>query len=188
MDGQCNVLCLCSVTHSRSTLCDPWTVAPQAPLSVEFSRQEYWSGLPFPSPGDLPSPIIKPASPKSSALANGLFITEPPGKQDQCEAPPYIFINATSGQMLYCGSYSITSTHTDISADISVCFSQVLFFPSWQPTLLHTTSQGIFLFRKQLLLTYGSYFLTKCKPKLDSALRAYQVAIKHGISFTLHDK
>ena len=41
----------------------PWTVARQAPLSVEFSRQEYWSGLPFPSPGDLPDPGIKPASP-----------------------------------------------------------------------------------------------------------------------------
>ena len=41
----------------------PWTVAHQAPLSMEFSRQEYWSGLPFPSPGDLPDPGIKPRSP-----------------------------------------------------------------------------------------------------------------------------
>ena len=41
----------------------PWTVACQAPLSMEFSRQEYWSGLPFPSPGDLPDPGINPASP-----------------------------------------------------------------------------------------------------------------------------
>ena len=40
----------------------PWTVACQAPLSMGFSRQEYWSGLPFPSPGDLPDPGIKPAS------------------------------------------------------------------------------------------------------------------------------
>ena len=40
------------------TLCDPWTVAHQAPLSMGFSRQEYWSGLPFPSPGDLPDPGI----------------------------------------------------------------------------------------------------------------------------------
>jgi len=38
----------------------PWTVAHQAPLSMEFSRQEYWSGLPFPSPGDLPNPGIEP--------------------------------------------------------------------------------------------------------------------------------
>ena len=41
----------------------PWTVAHQAPLSMEFSRAEYWSGLPFPSPGDLPNPGIKPKSP-----------------------------------------------------------------------------------------------------------------------------
>ena len=42
----------------------PWTVAHQAPPSMEFSRQEYWSGLPFPSPGDLPNPGIEPESPK----------------------------------------------------------------------------------------------------------------------------
>ena len=41
----------------------PWSVARQAPLSMEFSRQEYWSGLPFPSPGDLPDPGIEPSSP-----------------------------------------------------------------------------------------------------------------------------
>ena len=41
----------------------PWTAAYQAPLSMQFSRQEYWSGLPFPSPGDLPDPGIEPGSP-----------------------------------------------------------------------------------------------------------------------------
>ena len=51
------------------TLCDPWTVAHQAPLSMEFSRQEYWSGLPFPSPGDLPEPGIEPESPALEADA-----------------------------------------------------------------------------------------------------------------------
>ena len=56
------------------TLSNPWTVAFQAPLSVEFSRQEYWSGLPFPSPGDIPN---KPAFP---VLAGGFFTTEPPEK------------------------------------------------------------------------------------------------------------
>ena len=40
----------------------PWTVAPKVPLSLGFSKQEYWSGLPFPSPGDLPDPGIEPAS------------------------------------------------------------------------------------------------------------------------------
>ena len=56
---------------------NPWTVAHQTPLFLEFSRQEFWSGLPFPSPGDLLDPGIKPVSP---ALAGGFFTTEPPGK------------------------------------------------------------------------------------------------------------
>ena len=51
------------VTKSCLTLATPWTVACQAPLSMGFSRQEYWSGLPFLSPGDLPDPGIKPGSP-----------------------------------------------------------------------------------------------------------------------------
>ena len=55
----------------------PWTVAYQAPLSVGFSRQEYWSGLPFSSPGDLPNPGIKPRSP---ALQADALPSEPPGK------------------------------------------------------------------------------------------------------------
>ena len=53
----------------------PWTVACQAPLSIGFSRQEYWSGLPCLPPGDLPSPGIEPASLTSPALARGFFTT-----------------------------------------------------------------------------------------------------------------
>ena len=55
----------------------PWTVAHQAPLSVGFSRQEYWSGVPFPSPEDLSHPGIEPASP---ALEVVFFTTKPLGK------------------------------------------------------------------------------------------------------------
>ena len=51
----------------------PWTVACQAPLLMEFSRQEYWSGLPFPSPGDLAYPEIEPSLLESSAVAGGFF-------------------------------------------------------------------------------------------------------------------
>ena len=58
----------------------PWTVAHQAPLSTGFFRQEYWSGLPCPPPGDLPDPGIKPVSLMSPALAGVFFTTEPPGK------------------------------------------------------------------------------------------------------------
>ena len=55
----------------------PWTVTYQAPQPTEFSRQEYWSGLPFPSPGDLPDPGIEPGSPTLQADA---LASEPPGK------------------------------------------------------------------------------------------------------------
>ena len=55
----------------------PWTAAYQAPPSMGFSRQEYWSGLPFPSPGDLPNPGIEPGSP---ALEADTLTSEPPGK------------------------------------------------------------------------------------------------------------
>ena len=66
--------------HSQScpTLCSP--VARQAALSMEFSRQEYCSGWPFPMPGDHPDPGIGPASPVSPAWAGGFFTTAPPGK------------------------------------------------------------------------------------------------------------
>ena len=64
------------VSNSFAT---PWTVAHQAPLSMEFSRQEDWRGLSFPSPGDLSNPGTEPASPASPALAGGFFLTtEPP--------------------------------------------------------------------------------------------------------------
>ena len=63
-------LSLSVVAKSRPTLVTPWTVTCQAPLSMGFSRQEYWSGLPFPSPGDLPDSEIEPGSP---ALADTLL-------------------------------------------------------------------------------------------------------------------
>ena len=55
----------------------PWTTDHQAPLSMRILREEYWRGLPFPPPGDIPDPGIEPVSP---ALAGGFFTTEPPRK------------------------------------------------------------------------------------------------------------
>ena len=65
-----------SLSHVR-LFATPWTVAYQAPQSGEFSRQEYWSGLPFPSPGYLPNPGIEPGFP---ALQADALPSEPPGK------------------------------------------------------------------------------------------------------------
>ena len=69
----------------------PWTVALQAPLSTGFSRQGYWSGLPFPIPGDVPDPGIKPVSLESPALARGFFY--------HCttwEVPPMLYSGAVA--------------------------------------------------------------------------------------------
>ena len=65
----------------------PWTVTHQAPLSMEFSRQEYWSGLPFHAPGRLPVAGVKPLSLASPASAGGLFTTEPPGEPQLRRGP-----------------------------------------------------------------------------------------------------
>ena len=78
-DGRFLVLCFFKFTLSHVWLfVIPRTVARKAPQSTEFPRQEYWSRLPFPPPGDLPDPGVKPTSPASPALAGRFFTTEPP--------------------------------------------------------------------------------------------------------------
>ena len=71
--------CTCVLSHVQ-LFSAPWTVACQTPLSMEFSRQEYWRGLPFPTPEDLPDPEIEPTSPESPALQVDSLLSEPPGK------------------------------------------------------------------------------------------------------------
>ena len=73
----------CSVAQSCPDSATPWTVARKAPLSMGFPRQEYWSGLAFPPPEDLPDPGIKPKSPVSPALADGFFTAEQPGSPEK---------------------------------------------------------------------------------------------------------
>ena len=69
--------CVCTLSHLSPVrlFANPWSVARQAPLSMGFSKQEYWSGLPCPPPGDLPDPGIKPRSFMSPALAGRFFTT-----------------------------------------------------------------------------------------------------------------
>ena len=83
---KCVYMCVCmlscfSCVRLFGTL---WTIAPQAPLSMGFSRQEYWSGLPCPSPGDLPDPGIEPMSLLSPALAGGFFTTSATQEAHMC--------------------------------------------------------------------------------------------------------
>ena len=76
----CVCVCVCAKSLMCLTFATPWTVAHQASLSIEFSRQEYWSGLPFPPPGYLPNPGMEPASLEFRALAGRFFTTAPSGK------------------------------------------------------------------------------------------------------------
>ena len=86
-----------SVARSCPALCGPMNyIARQAPLSVGFSRQEYWSGLPFPPPGDLPDPGIEPRSP---AVAGRFFTTEPPGKPMFLYAFCEYYVSSLSGRI-----------------------------------------------------------------------------------------
>ena len=97
------------VTQLCPTLCNAWTIARQTPPFVGFSRQEYWSELPFPPAGDLPGPRIEPRSP---ALQAGSLLSEPPGKplvtatQFQTVLPllldsPYPHLLSTSDRMMF---------------------------------------------------------------------------------------
>ena len=73
-------MCVCVCVHVLSYVqifVTLWTIPSQAPPSMEFSRQVYWSGLPFPSPWDLPNPVIEPVSLVPPGLAGGFFTTVP---------------------------------------------------------------------------------------------------------------
>ena len=101
-----------SLSHVRLFV-TPWTVACQPPLSTEFFRLEYWSGLPFLPSGDLPDPGINPSSPSSPALADGLFTTEPLQK-------PYFF------GFWFCFFFRYT-IQLIILFKVLLCFSQIKF-------------------------------------------------------------
>ena len=98
--GLCVFVCVCehtctgACTQSCLTLLTPWTVAHQAPLLMEFSRQEYWSGVPLPPLGDLPDAGIEPAPLASPSLAGGFFTASAPLPGRGCPLtregkPPY---------------------------------------------------------------------------------------------------
>ena len=85
--------------QSCLTICDPWTAAHQAPLSMGFSRQEHWSGLPCPSPGTLSDPGIEPVSPASPGIADEFFTTEP------LEKPSYLTGHLIPKHLIFLMSY-----------------------------------------------------------------------------------
>ena len=92
-------VCVCSVASHVHLFATPWTVACQAPLSMGFARQEYWSGLSCPPPGHLPHPGTELESPMSPALTGGFFTTESPGKPPP--PPTHMYINNNWITLLY---------------------------------------------------------------------------------------
>ena len=92
-------MCVC-VQSCIQLLETPWIVTLQAPLTMGFSRQEYWNGLPFPTPRDLPNPGIE------SALAGRFFTTTPPGKpvnkadKIPCSHGTFILVGTGEGQTI----------------------------------------------------------------------------------------
>ena len=103
---------MCILSHHVQLFVTLWTVAHQAPLSVEFSRQEYWSVLPFPSPGDLRDPGTEPESSMSAASAGNFSPLVPPGK-------PFFF------NVKRCKIFQVGSVHWFYSERMWLIF----FFP-----------------------------------------------------------
>ena len=117
----------------------PWTVAHQTPLSMGFSRQEYWSGLPFPSPGDLPDPEIQLTSP---ALSGRFFTTEPPWK------PITVILN-----ILKRSYWKFKNELEKKCCNINPLFSASYFF--WDFVLI---SSGAHILDYQELIIKNNYF------------------------------
>ena len=128
----------------------PWTVARQVPLSVEFSRQEFWSGLPFPTPGHIPDPGIELMSLAHTSLRGGFFTTVPHGKPSTLSVPLFknscvqgislVLFGPVSHQpvdfsrLLFCKSeLNADVFQTNNLEQFSATFSWSLFYPAEEP-------------------------------------------------------
>ena len=127
----------CVLSHIQLFV-TPWTIAHQSPLSMEFSRQEYWYGLPFSSLGDLPNPGIEPESLAAPALAGEFLATVPPGKPiwnvggktkqkppppaTQKMGPEATPVNYYSVALIPSGSVSVTCLHS-LASDVFIQLS-----------------------------------------------------------------
>ena len=137
---------MCSVVSD--SFVTPWTVARQAPLSMEFSRQEYWSGLPFPSPGDLPDPQVEPQPPASPELAGRFFSTGV-----TWEAPKTVLISGYWGAYrverrlhMQCGVAWPSQRSSQVSRmeemNPAMPSVQLSFCSVWEPSRAPSVGQG----------------------------------------------
>ena len=129
----CYCSCCLVTSVASNSFVTLWTVTHQAPLSMEFSRQEYWSGLPCPPAGDLPDPGIEPMNP---ALANGFFTSEPHGKPLRLS-----FVQLLSRVQLFATPWTAAhqaSLSFTISKSLLKLMSSELMMPSNHLILCHT--------------------------------------------------
>ena len=153
--------CCLVVSNSFAT---PWTIACQAPLCMGLPKLEYWSGLPFPSPGFLPDPGIELASP---ALAHRIFITEPPEKPTELGSMCMFIYNIYTYICIYTHTHihvyihTYTHTHTPINCQIDGGYRNLqhsILFPctsfqeisSHQPNTMNHVIQNNFTYSSSL--------------------------------------
>ena len=141
----CIHVCLITSVLSDSFL-TLWTVAHQAPLSMGFSRQEYWSGLPFPSPGNLPNPGMEPVSPVTSALQTDSLPAEPLGKPQTRVSVQFSSVQSLSRVRLFV-TPRITARQASLSITNSRSSLRLTSFESVMP------SSHLILCRPLLLLS-----------------------------------
>ena len=126
------------VTQSCPTLCDPMDYSLQTPLSMGFSRQEYWSGLPFPSPGDLTDPGIEPGSP---ALWADALPSEPPGKSPWSQKQMQLQPEHTSWDNVkltsYCTSRRTINKVNWQPTEQEKIFANHVFYMGWYPKYIY---------------------------------------------------
>ena len=137
-----------------------WTIDYQAPPSMGFSRQEYWSGLPFPSPGDLPNPRIKPKSP---ALQGNALPSEPPGKPQEVTKAKAMAIGVAPWPQVTAGQevqriHHLQAFQWFVSTQVLVVNPSQGKMPCclrWTLTDIHTMQLSFF---KSLLITWSFFF------------------------------
>ena len=158
-------VCMLSCSVISNSL-PPWTAAHQAPLSIGLSRQEHWSGMPFPPPGDLPDPGIEPASHVAPALAGRIFTADPSGKHPKED----MWIQMANKYMKRCSSLIIREMQIQTTMRycltlVRIAIIKMITDECWQGceekgTLVHSWWECI------LVQHYGKHVLKKLKIEL----------------------
>ena len=147
----------CLVIQSCSTLCNPMDCSCQAPLSAGLFKQEYWNGLPFPPPRDLPDPGTEHVSPESSSLASGFLTTEPPGNfLIVVQSPSRVQLFVTPWTAAHQASLSFTISQNLlklVSFELVMPFNHLILH---HPHLLPSIFPNIRSFPMSQLFTSGS--------------------------------